>query len=345
MAGRDIIVVGASVGGVEALVMLVRNLPRNLPAAIFVVLHIPADSPSLLPEILGRAGPLEATQAKDNEEIIHGHIYIAPPNNHLLVEQGRVRVVHGPRENRHRPAVDPLFRSAAIAYGSRVTGVILTGALDDGTAGMLAVKRRGGIAIIQEPDEALYPSMPRSVEAHVDVDYILPVAEIGPLLNNLAREAGKASPKEEGGNPMAENLEKEVKQTELDVSEFTANEQSGKPSAFSCPECGGVLWEIQDGDLLRFRCRVGHAYSVESVLAGQDEALEDALWTAMKTLEENADLSRRLAKQAKERGSDWLAHRFESKLKDVNQRIDVIRKVLLKEDSIISDVTDDLDKH
>jgi two-component system chemotaxis response regulator CheB len=327
MPKRDIIVVGASAGGVEALVTLVRNIPRSIPAAIFVVLHMSADSPSLLPEILSRAGPLAASQAKDGEEIVLGHIYVALPDNHLLVEKDKVRVVHGPRENRHRPAVDPLFRSAALAYGPRVVGVILSGALDDGTAGLLAVKRRGGIAIVQEPDEALYPSMPSSAQAHVAIDYTLPVAEIGLLLSNLAREG---SPKAEGGYPMSDNLGKEVKKTELDVNELTADEQIGKPSVFSCPGCGGVLWEIQDGDLLRFRCRVGHAYSVESVLAEQDEALEDALWVALKTLEESADLSRRMAKQAHDRGNDWLASRFEAKLNSINQRIGIIRKVLLK---------------
>lgn len=157
MPGHDIIVIGASAGGVEALVTLTRSLHRNLQAAVFVVLHIPPQSPSLLPEILSRAGQLKAVQAADDMKIEHGHIYVAPPDHHMLVERGKVRVVHGPKENRHRPAVDPLFRSAALAYGPRVIGVILTGALDDGTAGLLAVKRRGGIAIVQDPDEALYP--------------------------------------------------------------------------------------------------------------------------------------------------------------------------------------------
>lgn len=338
MPKRDIIVIGASAGGVETLITLVRNIPHKIPAAFFVVLHIPAGGPSLLPEILGRAGSLKATQAQDGEEIMDGHIYVAPPDNHLLLEEGSVRVVHGPRENRHRPAIDPLFRSAANEYGSRVVGVILTGALDDGTAGLLAIKRSGGIAIVQDPQEAMYPSMPLSAQTHVAVDYTLPVARIGPLLDRLAR---KDSPQEEGGYPMSDNLEKEVKKAELVANEMTAGEQIGKPSVFSCPDCGGVLWEIQDGDMLRFRCRVGHAYPVESVLAGQDEALEDALWVALKTLEESADLSRRMAKQAHERGSEWLARRFEAKLKNVNQRIDVIRKVLLKGESMVDAVPED----
>src|SRR5437588_11068380 len=191
MPGHDIIVVGASAGGVEALVTLARSLQRNLQAAVFVVLHIPAQSPSLLPEILGRAGPLKAVQATDDMQIEQGHIYVAPPDHHMLMELGKVRVVRGPKENRHRPAVDPLFRSAALAYGPRVIGVILTGALDDGTAGLLAVKRRGGIAVVQDPSEAMYPSMPSSALAHVEVDHVLSLADIGPLLGRLASQEAK----------------------------------------------------------------------------------------------------------------------------------------------------------
>jgi two-component system chemotaxis response regulator CheB len=326
MPGHDIIVIGASAGGVEALITLTGSLHRNLPAAVFVVLHIPAQSPSLLPHILNRAGSLKAVQATDDMKIEHGHIYVAPPDHHMLVERDKVCVVHGPKENRHRPAIDPLFRSAALAYGPRVIGVILTGSLDDGTAGLLAVKRRGGIAIVQDPDEALYPSMPMSALANVEVDYTLRLASIGPLLGQLANKPAK----EEGGYPMSEDMEKETKLAEMDLAIMHNNEHVGTPSAFSCPECGGVLWEIQDGDLLRFRCRVGHAFSVESVLAEQSEALEEALWVALKTLQESADLAQRLAQQAHQRGHEWLARRFDQNLQDAEQRAELIRRVLLK---------------
>src|SRR5437660_250222 len=174
MPGHDIIVVGASAGGVETLTTITRALPRNLPAAIFIVLHIPAQSPSFLPNILNRFGVLDAVHPEDGTQIEHGHIYVAPPDHHMLVEYGKIRIVRGPKENRHRPAVDPLFRSAAAVYGPRVTGVILTGSLDDGTAGLLAVKRHSGIAIVQDPDEAIYPGMPLSALEHVQVDHILP---------------------------------------------------------------------------------------------------------------------------------------------------------------------------
>jgi len=270
MPGHDIVVVGTSAGGVEALATLVSTLPPELPAAIFVVLHIPAHSPSFVSDILGRSGLLETVQASDGMEVEHGRIYVAPPDHHMLVERGNVRIVRGPKENRHRPAVDPLFRSAALAYGPRVVGVILTGALDDGTAGLLAVKRHSGIAIVQDPDEAIYPGMPLSALEHVQVDHILPLAAIGPLLVRLASDQVK----EEAGNHMVEDLEKEMQKAQMDTTLMRADEQDGAPSVFSCPECSGVLWEVQDGNMRRFRCRVGHAFSIGSMFAEQSEALE-----------------------------------------------------------------------
>lgn len=329
MPGHDIIVIGASAGGVEALVTLVRQFPEDLPASIFIVLHIPAQSPSLMPGILTRSGLLVATHPDDGEEIKHGHIYVAPPDQHLLIERGHIRLVHGPKENRHRPAIDPLFRSAAYIYGPRVVGVVLTGSLDDGTAGLWSIKERGGIAIVQDPDEALYPSMPRSAMAHVQVDYCLPLADIGATLVQLANQQAE----EEGAYPVPENMEQEVKYVEMaDGDLIASNERVGSPSAFSCPDCGGVLWEFHDGALLRFRCRVGHAFSVNSVLSAQTEQLEMALWTALKTLEENASLSRRMAQQAHSRGQEWLARSFEQRLHEAEQRSLVIRQVLQKKE-------------
>jgi two-component system chemotaxis response regulator CheB len=323
---HDIIVVGASAGGVEALKALVEGLPANLPAAVFVVLHIPAQYPSMLPEILSRAGRLAATHAADGAPIRHGQIYVAPPDQHLLVERGHMHVVRGPRENRHRPAVDPLFRTAALAYGPRVVGVILTGALDDGTAGLLAIKQRGGLAVVQDPVEAFYAGMPRSALEHVAVDYCMPLAEIAPLLVRLIGEPTQ----EEGIYPVSGQMEQEAQLVEMDMAALTAENHPGTPSAFSCPECGEVLWELRDSDLLRFRCRVGHAYNPESVLAGQSDRVEEALWIALKTLEESMSLSRRLARQAHERGQTQLAARFEQKMRDSEQRAALLREVLIK---------------
>ncbi len=326
MPRHDIIVVGASAGGVEALTTLIRTLPADLPAAVFVVLHIPPQSPSLLPTILNRAGVLDAVQATDGAPIQHGRIYVAPPDNHLLLERGHIRVVHGPKENRHRPAVDPLFRTAALAYGPRVVGVILTGSLDDGTAGLSAVKRRGGVAIVQDPDEALYPSMPRSALENVEVDYCLPLAQIAPTLVRLANEPAE----EEGVYSVPSDMGMESRYPKLDMAAVNNDEGVGTPSVFSCPECGGGLHEIQDGELLRFRCRVGHAYSIQSMLAEQSEALEQALWVALNTLEESASLSHRMAQHARVGGRDSLASRFEKKMQDIQQHAALIRQVLMQ---------------
>jgi two-component system chemotaxis response regulator CheB len=328
MTGHDIIVIGSSAGGVDALVKLVNQLPANLPASIFTVLHIPARSPSVLPDILSRSGPLPAIHPADREEITHGRIYIAPPDQHLLIEQGYIRIARGPRENRHRPAIDPTFRSAALAYGPRVVGVILTGALGDGTAGLLAIKQRGGIAVVQDPHDALYPSMPLSALANVQVDYMVPLALIGPLLMRLVAEQVE----EKEVYPLSSELKKEMVLAEMnpDISSISNSSRAGTPSVFSCPECGDVLWELQNGDLLHFRCRVGHAFSVESVLDAQSEQLEAALWMALKTLEEHASLSNRMAMSMRARGQEQLAKNFEEKKLQAEQSALVIQQILRK---------------
>lgn len=330
MPGHDIIVIGASAGGVEALRTLVHRLPRNLPAAVFVVLHVSPQGPSLLPQILERAGPLPARHAEDGAPIEPGCILIAPPDRHLLLEPGRVRVVRGPKENRHRPAVDPLFRSAARAYGPRVIGVVLTGALDDGTSGLHAVKQRGGLAVVQDPSDALYPSMPQSALNHVAADYVVPLVELGALLAQLVATGAD----DEGAYPVSDDLKYEDGISKLDPAALASDDRPGEPSIFSCPECGGVLYEIHEHELARFRCRVGHAFSVESMFAEQSEALEEALWTALNTLEESAALARRMARQAREQNRDWLATRFAQKEREAEQRAEVLRQVLLNDDGI-----------
>lgn len=326
MPEHDVIVIGASAGGVEALSKLVSMLPADLPAAVFIVLHIPAQSPSLLPEILSRQGPLPAKHPENGEKIRNGQIYIAPPDLHMLVQQGHIHLSRGPKENRHRPAIDVLFRSAALAYGTRVIGVILTGSLDDGTAGMLAIKRRGGMTVVQNPKEALYPSMPQSALAHVQIDHCLSLTEMGRILPSLVAEPAQAKE----AYPVPQELKDEVKIAEMDMAELNSSSHIGTPSAFTCPECGGPLCEIHDGDLVRFRCRVGHSFSFESMLAGQNEALEQALWVALETLEETASLSRRMVRDARSRGQHWLERRFEERVQKAEKSAAVLRDVLLK---------------
>lgn len=327
MPGHDIIVVGASAGGVEALTQLVRDLPADLPAALFVVLHLPAQRTSVLPRILNRCGRLPASHPTDGEALRMGRIYVAPPNYHLLVKRGVVRVIRGPHENGHRPAVDPLFRTAARAYGPRVIGVILSGVLDDGTAGLLAIKNCGGTAIVQDPADAMYAGMPTSAIENVAIDHVLPAARIGDLLDRLAREPAD----EEGARAVSDEMERETEIEEMDRAALQGNDRPGTPSTFACPDCGGTLWELRDGEILRFRCRVGHAHSAHALLAAQSDTLDAALWTALRALEESASLARRLADRAAKRGHTQGRARFEQQAREAEDRATVIRNALLRE--------------
>jgi two-component system chemotaxis response regulator CheB len=238
-----------------------------------------------------------------------------------------VQLARGPRENRHRPAVDPLFRSAALAYGPRAIAVVLSGTLDDGTAGALAIKERGGIVVVQDPAEALYPGMPQSVVRHVDVDHVVPLNSVGETLAQLVRQ-----PVPSNGHPPSHDLHLETGMAALDPDALARDDRPGQPSPYSCPDCGGVLWQIEDGEYVRYRCRVGHAYAPETMLSAQEEMLEEALWSAAKTLEETARLSAKLALTERARGHEWLADRFAQKERDARSRVEVIRRYLLRDD-------------
>lgn len=330
LSENRIVVIGASAGGVEALIRLAQDLPPDFPAPIAVVLHVPPDSPSMLAEILRRKGRLPAKTAEAGEHFQPGTIYVAQPDHHLLVRRNGALTMHvarGPRENRHRPSVDPLFRSAALMGRENAIGVILSGTLDDGTAGLIAIKQCGGIAIVQDPADALYPGMPQSAIENVEVDHVVPLAEIGTLLGQLVRQP---RPERTVAAPAPPNLRLEINLAELEHDSLHADERPGRPSPYSCPDCGGVLWEIEDGEYVRFRCRVGHAYSPESMLGAQDDRLEEALWSAVKTLEESARLSHRLAASERQRGNEWLVKRFEEKEQEARDRVEVIRRHLLR---------------
>jgi two-component system, chemotaxis family, protein-glutamate methylesterase/glutaminase len=328
MPGHDIITIGASAGGVEALAEMAMGLPGDLPASVFVALHVPPHGTSVLPQILARRGPLAAQHAKDGEEIQPGRIYVAPPDQHLLIHDRAVRLSRGPRESGFRPAIDPLFRSAARWYGPRVIGVVLSGTLDDGTAGLVAIKERGGIAVVQDPDDALFPGMPRNAMDAVQVDHVLPASGISDLLAQLARQTagGGVDP------PMPEEMALESAMAEFDLAAIQGRDRPGKPSAYACPDCAGVLWEIQDGDLVRFRCRVGHAWSPTSLLAAQSKGLEVALWTAFRALEERAALANRMAERYRIKGRAAAASRSEAQARLAKERAAVIRQVLIIED-------------
>jgi two-component system, chemotaxis family, protein-glutamate methylesterase/glutaminase len=324
---RDIVVIGGSAGGVEGLSKIVAGLPKDLPAAIFVSLHFPPRGVSVLPQILSRAGPLPASHPTDGQTIEHGHVYVAAPDRHLmLARRGFIRLLRGPTENGARPAIDPMFRSAAVAYGPRVIGVVITGNLDDGTAGLLAIKRRQGIAVVQDPHDALFPSMPASAIAHVDADHVVRLDEIPSLISRLVREPIDVT--QEVTVPDDAPRENAYSEFDLDVIE-DPDRHPGKPSTFACPDCGGVLWQIKDGDLLRFRCRVGHGWTSDGLLDKQHATLEAALWSGLRALEESVALSEQMAQRIERRGNLRIAERYRASSELAARRAAVIRSVLL----------------
>jgi two-component system, chemotaxis family, protein-glutamate methylesterase/glutaminase len=322
---RDMVVVGASAGGVEALRALVGGLPGDFGASVFVVLHMPPDAPSQLPRILARDSRLPVSAAEDGQTITRGRVYVAVPDRHLVLDDGRLRLARGPRQNRARPAVDPLFRSAALHYGSRVVGVVLTGNLDDGTAGLKSIKDRGGIALVQDPDDALFPGMPASARRRVPVDHVAPLSEIPKVLATLCRQPASQSP------PPSPRL---ILESSVDVGEGPmrdSNEEMGQiatPTAFICPDCQGGLWEVKDPDLLMFRCRVGHSYSPETLLSGKHDDLEGTLWSAVQALEESASLGRRVAKRLGVAGSPR-SIQLEERARNAMVQADRLRDILM----------------
>ena len=329
MATRDIIVIGASAGGVQALSKLVTDLPADLPAAVLVVLHVAPDVPSLLPANICLENHICLQRTRGTgKRYVNGRIYVAPPDLHLLIEDRQIKLVHGPRENLHRPSIDALFRSAARWAGTRVIGVILTGARSDGTVGMRAIKLRNGITIVQDPLEAPFPSMPMSVMQNMRVDYKMPLGEIAPLLDHLSRETVP----EESRHAVSDEVEIESKiaEQEMEAGELIASvEKLGRVSKLTCPDCQGALWEINDDDILRFRCHVGHAFSAEALSNGQSQMLEVALWSAVRALEEQMILANRIVQRARKASHNRTAEMFETRAREAEANSAVIRQLLL----------------
>jgi two-component system, chemotaxis family, protein-glutamate methylesterase/glutaminase len=321
---RDVIVVGASAGGVEALRRLAAALPRDLPAAVFVVVHGGTAQRRYLAELLAAAGPLPAVTAEEGMPFAHGRFHVAAPGCHLLVGQDHVHVRRGPKENRTRPAIDPLFRSAAVHCSTRVIGVVLTGMLDDGTAGLKAIRRCGGLAVVQDPADADWPDMPRSALAHAGADHVLPLAEIGGLLARLARET-RPPPVEAPDSVRAEAL--------IAAQELTMHpdqKRLGELSPLTCPDCHGTLDEIDDNGFLRFRCHTGHAFTAEALRAAQSEAWERALYSVLRTQEEQSLLTHKLASDAKERGALRSYEFYELRAQEYEEGAEIVRRLLAR---------------
>ena len=323
MPSRRVVVIGASSGGIEALRTVVSGLTPQFDAPICVVLHMAPDSPGMLGAILSGAGPLKAVMAEDGERLIEHHIYVAPPDHHLLLEPGTLRVTRGPKENRFRPAIDPLFRSAAQVYGPGAIGIVMTGRMDDGTAGLAAIKQLGGIAIVQDPKEALWPSMPASALRHVAVDYCLPLSGIAPLLTDILAEpvVGRAE-------AMPEELNVEVKIAKAENALEAGLGQIAEPSSFACPECHGVLLRLKRASPERFRCHTGHAFSADSLVGALNDDIEGALWSAVRALEEGALLLEELSRHTRDHHDAATAEQLAAQGAESRRQSEAVRQIL-----------------
>jgi two-component system chemotaxis response regulator CheB len=322
-----VVVVGASAGGIEALTTLVRGLPEHFGAAIAVVLHMPASGTSVLPAILDRASELPAKAATDGEPIQAGRIYVAPVDHHLIVNPGELALSHGPRENGHRPSIDTLFRTAAATYGARTIGVILSGTLDDGAAGLALIKQAGGIAIVQDPDDAVYGGMPRAALQRTDVDHVVTVRELPRLLAELVGGGDPADVPAAVGAPDPT--------VDIPVDRDVA-------SGLICPECGGALWPVEEAGVPRFRCRIGHAYSEDTLVDEQGVMLENALWSALRVLEERVQLLRRMAARAMTSGHTRSSEAFLAKAHDAERQAEIIRAGVLPVAADVASTSEDV---
>jgi two-component system, chemotaxis family, protein-glutamate methylesterase/glutaminase len=313
-----VVAIGASAGGIEALRQLVSALPEDFAAAVLVVLHLPTHSTSVLPQILGRAGVLPAVSATDGAVLEGGIIYVAPPDCHLLVADGKISLDHGPRINGHRPAVDPLFRAVA-QYGPNAAGVVLSGVLDDGTAGLMTIKQAGGLTLAQDPDDALYEMMPRTAIEVVAPDHIGTAAELGRVLATNAAPLPPDLPKT--SHQAREHL--------VEVDRGSSEQpQPGSVTGLTCPECNGGIWLDESQGIPRFACRTGHAFSIDSFAAAQNDRVEAALWTALRTLEERAALYRRMAARQRETGNARMSERWAVRAESAVQHAFVVREVI-----------------
>jgi two-component system chemotaxis response regulator CheB len=319
--GHDIIVIGTSAGGLEALDTLLGQLPTDIPAAIFIVQHLSPENTGLaLLHRLGKHKAFHCSLAENKGKFQNGRVYIGPADHHLLVKKDHVLVTKGARENRYRPGIDPLFRSAAAAHGSRVVAVLLTGTLDDGTVGLLAVKKCGGITIVQDPKEAAYPEMPQNALDNVKVNHCAKIPEIAGLLEKYAKTApGK-------GKPVPHGVRIEAEIAERVLSDVAQVSELGDQVPYNCPNCGGVLWQMTASKLGRYRCHTGHSFTSKALLSSQTEKIEETLWVSLRMFEERKNLLNKLAKTEK-----YATGSYAEQAKATEIHIERIRAMLLAE--------------
>ena len=319
MSNHDILAVGTSAGGVAALIFLAKRLQRNFPAAVLLTIHLPSHSKSVLDEVLTSAGPLPAAFARNGDILRKSRIYIAPPDRHLIVDGDRLALGEGPRENNARPAIDPMLRSAAVCCSSRTVGVVLTGTLGDGASGLWAIKQAGGITVVQDPKDAAFAEMPLTALNRAEPDHVVRLADMPALLESLAHLPT------DGARPLPHSVKFEVDIARTGRSGMDEMDAFGRRSVLACPDCGGVMWEIDEGNLSRFRCHVGHTYTAEVMSLALDENLRRALASALRALEERVMLARKLQNQAKASGHRLLMESWAAKVKEFEKEMDIIR--------------------
>jgi two-component system chemotaxis response regulator CheB len=317
---KKIIVIGASAGGFKALTQLIQNVPADIPVAICVVIHLAENSlATVLIKHLEKHTSFRCRIPKDNERIEEGHLYLAPPDYHMLIKPGVIKLVRGAQENRWRPSIDVLFRSAAVAYNSRLIGIVLSGMLDDGTSGMSVIKRCGGVCIVQEPSEAEFNDMPVNVLNHVEVDYRIPVADIGYIIADVV-----SMPVADHEIPGDIQIEADI--TERMVSSITEMASIGEHSNYACPDCGGNLWELKDKKVSRYRCHTGHTYTEDLLLKIQNEKIEESIWVSIRMLEERRNLLVNIANT--ETTSKHLKERYKERSDYLDNHIKALKKLL-----------------
>jgi two-component system chemotaxis response regulator CheB len=328
MANRDILVIGTSAGGVEALLFLAKNLPRDFPAAVIVTIHLPRHSRSALDQILERAGPLPVRFVAHGERLRKGRIYLAPPDRHLLIEDDRVVLGHGPRENSSRPAIDPMMRSVGACCGSRTVGVVMTGTMHDGASGLWAVDQCGGVTVVQDPSDAKFPDMPVNALNRLRPDHVVTLAAMPKLLASLAAEPAGAP------MPVPESIRFEIEIARGRSATIDEMDRLGRRSPLACPDCHGVMWEIDEGELVRYRCHVGHAYTAELMNMAIDENLRRGLASALRALEERRELAHKLQKQAEHNNQRMLAASWSERCEEAQRELDVVRDAVRRLDDI-----------
>ena len=330
MTARRLVVIGASSGGIETLRTIVAGIPDTFSAGICIALHMSPESPGVLPEILGRVGRLPVSLARDGQRIQAGQIYIAPPDRHLLIEPGRLRVTKGPREHGFRPAIDPLFRSAAQVFGPAAVGIVLTGNLDDGTAGLWTIQKLGGTTVVQDPEDALFPSMPQNALRHVSADYVVPASRMASLIDDITSK----TPQEREPVAIPSHIDVEVKIANEASPRDAGLEKIGVPSPYACPDCHGVLLEIEEGGRIRFRCHTGHAYSLESLLAGMREGIHKALSAAERAFDEGSLLMQRIGTQLRQHNQHEVSMRMMKASDREKRKAEAVRELLHDADTV-----------